>query len=178
MINLKRVVFVIVTIFLSNYLIAQTIFSIADEPDLKNFSFCGTTYKAPTSSQLSTGNTIDSIRRPYTYVGRLNEFSLYWEYFQSEDLAKLRFEELLNMYRKNMQRFAKTPIEQKLFLCGSEVNGYKIEYKVIGARRWHKILTYGLVNNQWVVVKYCTHKKLLKNSQINRRCSAILSLKE
>ena len=96
--------------------------------------------------------------------GCYNGTSLFWNYFDSEEIAKFNLDNTASQRERQMKKFNKT--EVTCFLGNQKVNGYRMNFETMEGIKGYSINAYGIINGQSVLVELRSQKEINSDDDI------------
>ena len=103
-----------------------------------------------------------------------DQVSMSWKYYKTEKEAKIDFESQAARLEEDVKNFRKE--FTNVLMLDKEVNAFKISFDAQDGSRQYRILCYGNVNGQMVLVELNAAKELLRNKDIPASLRQIVSL--
>jgi hypothetical protein len=137
-------VFVFVLMILSVAALGQT---------TKSFSFCSKKFPVTGGCNASENSL------------RCNDGTyLIWQYLPNEAEARKNYEQLLVDVKNESKEFISKPFT--CFLLGKKLNGYKLFCETKEGFKSNRLITYGVVNNQPVVLQLFYKNEMNSNKDV------------
>jgi len=133
-------------------------------PETDSFTFCSKTFLIPEEARYSILKKNDSLITNQGSISFIQGCLFHWEYLTSEEEARNKYHGFLENLERTADDFSKKPI--KCVLENKEVDGLKISFRSKTRNKHFKILTYGLINGQWVVVYISSQYEIKRNRHI------------
>jgi hypothetical protein len=145
---------------------------------IDSFTFCNVSYKISRDcDRRNQSNCCSANLNPYNLqLGCYNGTSLFWSYFETEGMARQNFESIPAQWMLQSKKMSTENVT--CILVDKKVQANKIEYITKENHKFYCIMTYGVVNDQPVLVQRMSSKEIKNNKDIQQLFQQIIKFSE
>ena len=98
-------------------------------------------------------------------IGCYDGTSLYWSYFDNEEMARSSFEGYAPQIKKQMKKFSQEAVT--LFVCDKAVSAYKLTYTSLQGYEMTEVIFGGTVNGHPIFGQLRLQKKINTSAELS-----------